>query len=669
MPVNGFVFWVYILTVFFLVFNRGGFFAFETMPVTAVILALGAAIWLQNQSEGKYFKYMKVLGAIWLVTWFLSLNKAVHLSLAIEEMLRVALYIFSFIIIYFVAQKKSHRKLLLGILLIIGVTEAFSGLGTAYGTFDFDAAYKDGRVMGTMQYPNAYAAFLSMLFILSIFIYTNTEERYLKSLISSANFIMFTGVLSAQSRGSVLVLLMVVSLALVFWPRETRWTAIAQTISTIILAFLFAHWTVDFSGKVSESEHWLALFGGGILGAGVPFIKPPETIKAKFSNQGKLLLFLLMMVLLAGVIYYAFQEEGLFNRLARINWQEQSVQERFVFYQDGLKILKDYPLTGAGGGGWRSLFEKYQSYRYISRETHSYPLKVLVETGIIGFLSYIVFFGAYFLLVLYNFFQKKHFSTLAMGGLWSVLLITLHSFIDFTLSLSAISVIMWTIMALTITEIDEHENKTIRPLWQTISGIIVIVMLFGLAIKTGGGEYYFREAQKALQQNDIDAAKKYIDKATDFNSWKGDYYRLKFNIYLLHAQQQKEIQEFNSAIEAAKKAVDIDSYSPNNVLTYGKALLLEGQIEQGLSELEKLTTLAPYDIRTWEVLTEAYHNVAQYYQQQGETAKAEAYRAKMQEVPRRMEKVWQQVPEKYKRMWIAWPKLEVTDYMKKLLVN
>ncbi|AVX19591.1 O-Antigen ligase [Carboxydocella sporoproducens DSM 16521] len=662
---------IFISIISFLTFNRGGFFAFEAMPAAAAILVMFLVVWFLVKSISE--RGMAILGAtaLWLAVWILSLSRAAHIGLAFEELLRNAMYIGSFLLIYLGNREEKFRLLAVVLLLVIGVCEALSGLGTAYGTFDFASAYNAElrRVMGTMQYPNALAAYLSMLFILGLYLYSALSQRWLKAVTAAANYLLFTGILSAQSRGAILALLLILAPALAFWPRNSRRQVLFHSLFTVGVAFAVAKWTVNFSGAVSSGQQWLGLGAGVAITILLVFLKFSLNWQEQGEKYSRILVFTgTVTVLLIGA-YFLLRSGGLLERLTNINFQDQNVQERLVFYQDGLKMLKDYPLTGAGGGGWRTLFEKYQSYRYVSRETHSYPLKVLVETGIIGFSAYLLVFGGFFALLFRQWWRAKALPPLAWAGMWAVLLVTLHSFIDFTLSLSAITVTMWIIMALTLAELEEKEPLQPKSQGLSWAGVAITLVLIIFAAKISLGERYYRTAQQAFQAQDLSAAAAKIQQAIAYNSWKAEYYREQFVILLALAQQQNNPSYFAEAVKSVRKAVELDPYSANNVLNYGKALLLEGQIEQGLSELEKLTTLAPYDIRTWEVLTEAYHNVAQYYQQQGETAKAEAYRAKMQEVPRRMEKVWQQVPEKYKRMWIAWPKLEVTDYMKKLLVN
>jgi len=81
------------------------------------------------------------------------------------------------------------------------------------------------------------------------------------------------------------------------------------------------------------------------------------------------------------------------DRIANINFRQHSVLERLTFYRDALKLSADYPLIGAGGGGWSALFEKYQNNPYISRQAHSYFFQTLVEAGWIGLILLVALIG------------------------------------------------------------------------------------------------------------------------------------------------------------------------------------------------------------------------------------------------------------------------------------
>ena len=81
--------------------------------------------------------------------------------------------------------------------------------------------------------------------------------------------------------------------------------------------------------------------------------------------------------------------ESLAKRIASIDPETMLASGRFTFYRDAFKIIKDYPIIGAGGGGWASLYFGYQSHLYWSNQVHNYFMQAWIETGTVGFLSII----------------------------------------------------------------------------------------------------------------------------------------------------------------------------------------------------------------------------------------------------------------------------------------
>ena len=74
---------------------------------------------------------------------------------------------------------------------------------------------------------------------------------------------------------------------------------------------------------------------------------------------------------------FKYIPENIVQRFSSISLKESGASSRFEFYRDALKIIKDYPILGAGGGGWQSLYQGYQSRLYWTTEVHSYFLTAL----------------------------------------------------------------------------------------------------------------------------------------------------------------------------------------------------------------------------------------------------------------------------------------------------
>jgi len=96
---------------------------------------------------------------------------------------------------------------------------------------------------------------------------------------------------------------------------------------------------------------------------------------------------------------YKYIPENLAKRITSISLEETSASGRFTFYKDAFKIIKDYPIIGAGGGGWASLYFGYQSHLYWSNQVHNYFMQVWIETGTLGLLAVISLWIMFFITV------------------------------------------------------------------------------------------------------------------------------------------------------------------------------------------------------------------------------------------------------------------------------
>lgn len=78
------------------------------------------------------------------------------------------------------------------------------------------------------------------------------------------------------------------------------------------------------------------------------------------------------------------------------NSEDASALERFRFYSAGLEYIASNPIFGCGIGNWRILSIKYDSEKMFSYVVpyfaHNDLLEIFIETGIFGFLSYLLFF-------------------------------------------------------------------------------------------------------------------------------------------------------------------------------------------------------------------------------------------------------------------------------------
>ena len=133
---------------------------------------------------------------------------------------------------------------------------------------------------------------------------------------------------------------------------------------------------------------------------------------------------------------------------------------REAMWSDALRMVKDRPLLGAGGGGWNALYHMYQRKLYSSALAHSHPLEVAVETGVPGFLIYTAMW-VYMIRNAWALWRRRSIAErygepdVDAEAAWEAFLpafsgavaMGLHSVVDFDFSFPAIAAIAWGLMA------------------------------------------------------------------------------------------------------------------------------------------------------------------------------------------------------------------------------
>ena len=198
------------------------------------------------------------------------------------------------------------------------------------------------------------------------------------------------------------------------------------------------------------------------------------------------------------VAQYMYLPTELVYKVKDINLKTHNVWQRFTFVQDAFKIIADYPL-GAGGGGWRTLYHKYQAYGYASNEVHNHPVQLWVETGIIGFVILLVVLG----LIAHHFYKARRgmkeinedtAKRIILSSVVFTAIVSLyaHSVIDFDFSLSALPLLVWTLAGLVSGFFIQRREMFVVKLGGNILATFVVGILALTLVVAGFGSLYGR---------------------------------------------------------------------------------------------------------------------------------------------------------------------------------
>ena len=138
----------------------------------------------------------------------------------------------------------------------------------------------------------------------------------------------------------------------------------------------------------------------------------------KYLNKGlikkdlKIFSLYLIPMIIAVISFNLAVDQGdqvaLDNRVTSIinNQDDRSASERIRFYSGAIKYIASNPFLGCGIGNWRIMSIKYDAENMFSYIVpyfaHNDFIEIFAETGILGFLSYLMFFLFIFKLNLRN---------------------------------------------------------------------------------------------------------------------------------------------------------------------------------------------------------------------------------------------------------------------------
>lgn len=106
------------------------------------------------------------------------------------------------------------------------------------------------------------------------------------------------------------------------------------------------------------------------------------------------------------ILSYAFLPDNMVFRFIDTINLDSNNSLRATYYKDAIKLFKESKIFGIGGEGFKLRYQEVQDNAYISSEVHSTPIQILVESGILGIISYTLIIIMAICLI-FNVFRKN----------------------------------------------------------------------------------------------------------------------------------------------------------------------------------------------------------------------------------------------------------------------
>lgn len=643
--------------------------------MTATGLAVGALVAISIAFRGLFFPPQQMVtllvacvlaaAALWTLTpklrspldwaalalpsaFLVSIFMAVHPDSAAQAWLLRCLYLVTFWTAGELGRRSARaRTALLHGLILGGLLAAGSGLAAAAGLLPGRDFFAAGRINTAIQYPDAAAAYLAATALLTLGLRGAAQSRSARmayGLVLSTLLFVFV---FALSRGAALVFVPSAALAVVLLARSGGLDGFMGLVTALIAVAvaalpytrgLHAAGMQAPPGALAVVETLGALWATSLL-ADLGW----ETLRRRPIRQRAIGLTtgLAVAAVLSGMIVRLHLVSKSVGRLGQVSLSDYNAWSRLQWAHDALRMVAARPIFGWGGGGWAAAFQAYQSYDYYSTQVHDGWVQIWLSTGTVGFLCWLAFWAC---LVFAGVIAYRRTAPaerpVVVGLIAAVTMIGLHSLIDFTLSLGAISLALWTmaglIRAYAVAEqpspkpagrqprpVPRPPAAAPRPSWAITGGLSLLVVLASLQLAM---LHHLSAGARALSQGDPGAAVQQFgagladDPLCDACAF--DRGQIEFQEGQQLLQTPTRADQGNAELQAAgadlRRAVALNPYSVQERQQYASFLGQTGDAADAMKQLQAALRDQPYGVDNYSAVAMALIRAAATAAQSGQ---------------------------------------------------
>ena len=523
-----------LFAVLFVVFPfwSGLFFEVPTAysVIFAAVVVLLVGIWgIVRKAEVKCFAVTDWLVLAYTLVTLLTLFTFSNLEFTLTGITKQFGYLFVYLIVRLLSRSVADAKPLLYLVALSGAVFSVFGILAVTHVIEHAGALFTGtgemRIASVFEYPNSYASYLAVALLFGLVVQTEVRKPIARFLWLTVNALTFTGLVLTYSRGGWVVFAGVFVVMLLLARNGQRMPLTVNSLAALVAMAaglpLVGKGTV--AGAFRSAGIGLAIVVAVALVLSFLLGRVTERLSTLSVKKGVLIPAL--VVVLAGgsfaVVKLGLLPKDVVNRIASINFQLFSVQQRLVFYKDGLSALQDHPIIGAGDRTWEATFYKYQSYPYYTTSPHSVLIDQIMNVGIVGTLLFLLVFG----FAVWSFWRLRKVvldeNRLILAALFAAFLeVVVHALVDVDFNYGVISYLFWILVALAAlrqpvalevpNSINSWKwNPKNRWVWWVVSTATLVVALFNGTFVYA--QYHLEQAKSQL--GNASMAYAHLDKA------------------------------------------------------------------------------------------------------------------------------------------------------------
>jgi len=612
---------------------------------------------------------------VWLIplSFLVSVSNAASYHLAMNSVYIYVMYAIFFIIGLYFTRNRMGLTFITYTIVVSGYVLVIFGLMNWFGNANYPEAVLGSRMAGVFQYPNTYATFLIGMIFSSMLLTTVSKKWYLISFHSLMFVPILLSFLLTLSRGGLLVFPIVLIIFLLFLPLHKQILTLIYLSISVLVTFLILNRITNIRLQLNDGYTNALSINGWIilvsvtLGVCVFVLSTHKYIsfwlEKKFDGQktfrlknclipiGLVIISLLAMIALLGGSFITDKMPlAIKQRVESINLQDDSLLSRTVYLKDSVGIMKDYPVLGAGGGAWASLYQVYQSYPYTSTQAHFYFFQHILEVGWLGFSIFIIFL-IYLLTTFVRYFvlnNSKDFQYERIVFVMFICSILIHGAIDFDISFVYIGVLLFLCLGGMSSPIRVGVNKftsfmevrsykLIPTLLCVISILIFAASIMGV---TGNSSFISAVNDKSGNYNEIS---KKVDKAIKYQPNNPSYILAKVDL-LTHVYEQTKDEKYFE--ESIKKLNHLEQKESFNRQAYDK----EYSLLVAKGDLDKAAILLSSQINMFPWAIDIYENMIDLQFELGKRAREEGFKENSDEYWDKALNLYSDMIEKRKRL-------------------
>ncbi|MGG3298962.1 O-antigen ligase family protein [Brevibacillus formosus] len=575
------------------------------------------------------------------------------LSGSFDNMIKWFTYAAFFILLVYIKQSDKSRKLermLLVVFQITGIWIAFFAIFGLGGWVEYQDIFLGNRLSGTFQYPNTFAAVISVFWLFSMIMLSKKNSSYLYSIFYGLPLLAFgVSFFFADSRGAMLFFPVAWLLGVCLLRGKNQINYFVYSIMSIVASLLVFNQMKNLLSSGAGSSAMNVFIIATVLSVGILLISRMillaifKSTKAKSLYRQWVLPAILIALGIAGGL--DLQNKGLLYQnlpdsiqvtISDINLETSSVLGRTSFYEDALRISKESPLFGFGGDSWKILYPKYQTVPYISNEVHSGYLEVVISHGWVGLLIFVGFFAMLFFLAFRSrqSAQDNDKFVLVTASLTSLSILFMHAFIDFDFSFGSVWFIIFWLFTMAIPE------NTFKSLEAKLSAgskkihivrlahICCILLVAGSAFFSIRFYYADQQVSSLLQNTSLAEAKQTYESAISANPYKSDYHIKLAEVYASETNLQNRENNAIQVESHLQAAEELEPNNSNNYLMAGKVYALLGEIDKANESLRKSLLIDSFNINAYDSVIQLEAQMAIYLKQNQKNEDAQRWAIK-----------------------------------------